>query len=337
MFTVAILMEKSLADSLFRKKDLDFLATFARFNPVEELPEKGTIEFMDEKLADADACITCWRTPTFTKELLDRHPRLRFIMHGAGAVRNLVCPEFWDMKGRHISSNAPIIAKDVAQTTLAFMLPSLKQFWAMSAMTRGGMWKGGEAGTFTTKNVDKDLKVGLIGCSLVGKEVIQILKPFGCPIQVWDPYLSPIEAEMLGVEKVELNELLSNNDVISMHAPANEDCRNIINAGNLPLIKDGAVFINTARGLEVEEEALIEELKKGRFFACLDVTSPEPPSADNPLRTLPNVILTPHMAGGHTVQNRALMGRNAIKEVYNYLTKGLIAYEVRGEMLAHMA
>ena len=87
----------------------------------------------------------------------------------------------------------------------------------------------------------------------------------------------------------------------------------------------------------MDEAALIEELKKGRFFACLDVTSPEPPSVDNPLRTLPNVILTPHMAGGHTMQNRSLMGRNTIKEVYNYLTKGLIAYEVRGEMLSHMA
>ena len=144
-------------------------------------------------------------------------------------------------------------------------------------------------------------------------------------------------AEMLGVEKAELNDLLSTSDVVSMHAPANEDCRNIINAQNLPLIRDGAVFINTARGLEVDETALIEELKKGRFFACLDVTSPEPPAMDNPLRTLPNVILTPHMAGGHAMQNRSLMGRNAIKEVYNYLTKGLIAYEVRGEMLSHMA
>lgn len=337
MFKVAILVEKSLADSIFIQSDLDFMSTFATFNPVSELPDKITPEFMDEMLDGADACITCWRTPTFSKELLDKHPTLRFIMHGAGAVRNLVCPEFWDMKGRHISSNAPIIAKDVAQMTLGFMLPSVKQLWQLNELTHSGKWKGGESGNFTTRNVDKDLKVGLIGCSLVGKEVIQILKPFGCPIKVWDPYMSPLEAEMLGVTKAELNDLLSTSDVISMHAPANEDCKNIINASNLPLIKDGAVFINTARGLEVDEPALIEELKKGRFLACLDVTSPEPPAEDNPLRSMSNVILTPHMSGGHTVQNRKLMGRNAIKEVYNYLHKGLIAYEVRGEMLSHMA
>ncbi|MGI6174499.1 MAG: hydroxyacid dehydrogenase [Christensenellales bacterium] len=337
MYKVAMLMTRSLSESLFRSEDLEFLKTFATINPVEELPETITIGFMAEQLRGADACITCWGTPCFTKELLDDNPNLRFIMHAAGAVRNLVCPEFWDMKGRHISSNAPVIAKDVAQTTLAFMMSALKQFWPLHAMMQAGKWNGGESGNFTTKNVDKDLTVGIIGCSLVGKEVINILKPFGCRIRVWDPYLSPLEADMFCVEKTELNELLSSSDVITMHAPANEDCRNIINAENVRLIPDGAVFINTARGLEVDEPALIQELRTGRFFACIDVYNPEPPAPDNPLRNMPNVVATPHRAGGHTIQNRHLMGRNAIKEVYNYLTKGLIAYEVRSEMLSHMA
>ncbi len=337
MYKTAVLMEKSLAESLFLAEDLEFMKTFSTFNPIDGLPEKMTHEFMEEQLPDADACITCWRTPAFTRELLEKSPKLRFIMHGAGTVRSLVCEEFWDMKGRRISSNAPIIAKDVAQTTLAFILTSLRHFWPMNALTHAGGWKGGESGTFTTRSLDKNLKVGLVGCSLVGKEVISILKPFGCPVSVWDPYLSPLEADMLGVDKVDLDTLLSTSDVISMHAPANPDCRNIINEDNLPLIRDGAIFINTARGLEVQEEALVKELETGRFFACIDVTNPEPPVEDNPLRKLDNVVLTPHVAGGHTVQTRKLMGRNAIKEVYNYLTKGLIAYEVRKEMLEHMA
>ena len=138
MYKVAILVEKELAYSIFREKDLAFLSTFATFNPIDELPEKITPEFMETQLTDADACITCWRTPTFSKELLDKHPKLRFIMHGAGAVRNLVCPEFWTMQGRHISSNAPVIAEDVAQTTLALILASLKQMWAFNAMTHAG-------------------------------------------------------------------------------------------------------------------------------------------------------------------------------------------------------
>ena len=183
----------------------------------------------------------------------------------------------------------------------------------------------------------KKVNVGIVGCSLVGKEVIKILRPFNCHLRVWDPYLSPLEAEILHVEQMELDELIATSDVLTMHAPANPDCKNILNAKNIPLIKDGALLVNTARGLEIEEEALIRELKTGRFFACLDVTSPEPPAVDNPLRGMDNVVLTPHIAGGHTIQGRKMLGRNTIKEVYNYLTKGLIAYEVRGEMLEHMA
>ncbi|HML46727.1 MAG TPA: NAD(P)-dependent oxidoreductase, partial [Clostridia bacterium] len=218
MYKVAILVANELAHSIFREKDLEFIKTFAKFNPIDELPAKITPEFMEEQLKDADACITCWHTPAFTKEMLDKSPKLRFIMHAAGAVRNLVCPEFWSMKGRHISSNAPVIAEDVAQTTLAFVLTSLKQMWAFNAMTHEGGWKGGENGTFTTKRLD-EMNVGIVGCSLVGKEVIKILRPFRCRLRVWDPYLSPMEAEMLDVEQMELRELIATSDVLTMHAP----------------------------------------------------------------------------------------------------------------------
>jgi phosphoglycerate dehydrogenase-like enzyme len=119
--------------------------------------------------------------------------------------------------------------------------------------------------------------------------------------------------------------------------PATEECRHIINEKNAPLIKDGALFVNTARGMLVEEAALIKELQSGRIFACLDVTDPEPPAADHPFRKLGNVILTPHLAGGHTVNGRHMLGRNSIIEVYNYLTRGLLKYEIRKEMLEHMA
>jgi len=111
----------------------------------------------------------------------------------------------------------------------------------------------------------------------------------------------------------------------------------MLNSANLPLLQDGALFINTARGTLVEEPALIRELETGRIFACIDVADPEPPAIDHPFRTLDNVILTPHIAGGHTVNGRHKLGRNSIKEIYNYLTKGTLAYEVREEMLERMA
>lgn len=335
-YKVAILVQKDLAESIFREKDLEYMSTIADFNPVNALPEKITHDFMVEQLKDADACITCWHTPSFTEEMLNNAPKLRLIAHAAGAVRNLVPPSFWTMQGKHITSNAPVIAEDVAQTTLALILASLKQLWAFHDMTATGGWKGGESGTFTTKRLD-ELHVGIIGASMAGKETIKILRPFNCQIAVWDPYLTPMEAEMLHVKQLPLDELIKGADVLTLHAPANPDCEHILNKDNIPLIKDGALLVNTARGLLIDEEALTRELQTGRFFACLDVTRPEPPAKDHPLRKMKNVVMTPHIAGGHTVNGRKMLGRNAVKEVCNYLVKGLIAYEVRGEMLDHMA
>ena len=114
-------------------------------------------------------------------------------------------------------------------------------------------------------------------------------------------FITAEEVAALGAEKKELNELLSESDVISIHAPSIPATEKMLNASNLPLIRDGAVIVNTARGAIFDEPALIEELKKNRFFACIDVTEPEPPEKDNLLRSLPNVNLTPHIAG--TVTN----------------------------------
>jgi len=331
----AILVNKNMAKSIFSEDDLAFLSDFAEINPVAELPETMTAGFMEKALADADACITCWGTPGFTDELIAGAPKLRLIAHAAGSVKSLVPPSFWDTRCR-ITCNAPIIAEDVAQTVLALVMASLRGLWGFSKSTRRGEWSGGEASLFATRRLN-GLQVGVVGGSHVGREVIKILKPFGCVIKLSDPYMSPLQAADLGVELIGLNDLIATSDVITLHTPAADDCRHIINKENAPLIKAGALFINTARGMLVDEDALIKELKTGRFFACIDVTDPEPPALDHPFRRLENVILTPHIAGGHTVNGRLMLGHNSIKEVYNYLNRGLISYEVRREMLEHMA
>lgn len=335
MWKVAILVNRPMANSIFAPEDLAFLGSFAQHNPIDGLPEVMTPEFMIEQLADADSCITCWGTPPITDDMLGRLPRLKLVAHAAGSVRALLPPSFYP-SGRRVISNAPIIAEDVAQTTLALMLTTLKQLWQFNDLTAKGGWSGGEKGSFSIRRLD-GLTVGLVGASLVGKETIRILKPFRCRIIVDDPYMSPLEAERLGVEKVELDTLVATSDVISLHAPANPDCRHLLNARNIPTIKDGALVINTARGLLIDEAALIPELQSGRIMACIDVTDPEPPAADHPFRTLSNVILTPHIAGGHTANGRKMLGRNVIIETFNYQCKGLLNYEVRQEMFSHMA
>lgn len=333
---VAILVNKSMAGSIFDKSDLDFLTEFAEINNIEDLPETMTIDFMREHLHDAECAITCWGTPSFTDELIESAPNLRFIAHAAGSVKNLIPEKLWKDRKCRVTSNAPVIADAVAQTTLAFILCSLGQFWALSKLTREGNWSGGEKSLFTTKTLN-GLTVGIVGASLVGKAVIKILEPFKCNILLNDPYISKYDADELGVTLVDLDELIKSSDIVSLHTPSNPDCYRILNENNLPLMQDGALLINTARGTAIDEAALIKELETGRIFACLDVTDPEPPAKDHPFRTLDNVILTPHIAGGHTINGRRKLGRNSINEIHNYIIKGIIKFEVREEMLSHMA
>ena len=332
-FKVAVLVYKKMADSIFSKDTRVFLHSFAETNDLDNLPETMNTDYMKDFLKDADACVTCWGTPALTADMLKG--KLRMIAHAAGSIKNLVPPGFWET-GCRLTSNAPVIAEDVAQTTLALILCSLKDLWGFAKTTRENKWAGGEKSRFVTKRLD-GLRVGVVGASNVGKEVIKILAPFRCEIVVSDPYISPIEAKSLGVKLIGLDELLSTSDVITLHAPPVESGRHIINSRTAPMIKDGALFVNTARGMLVEEKALIKELETGRFFACIDVTDPEPPAPDHPFRKMDNVILTPHIAGGHTVNGRYMLGDNSIKEIYNFLTKGLIKYDIRKEMLELMA
>jgi phosphoglycerate dehydrogenase-like enzyme len=140
-------------------------------------------------------------------------------------------------------------------------------------------------------------KVGLVGASLVGRHVIELLRSYELDVAVADPYLDRTEADRLGVGLMELDELCAWCDVLSLHAPEIESTRGMIGAAQLARLHKGAFLINTARGRLVDHDALLVELESGRLAAILDVTEPEPLPADSPLRRLPNVLLTPHVAG----------------------------------------
>lgn len=330
---IGFVLTKTLAKELFSQETVDFLASFADFNALSKLPDRITPEYMLEALADADVAVTCWHTPAFTDEMLERLPKLRLVAHAAGSIKNLVPKSFWQ-NGRRITSNAPVLAEDVAQTTLAHILSGLKRMWEMGNRMRSGGWKP-EPGTVLRR--PNGLTVGIVGASMAGRTVIEYLRPFHCRVLVSDPFFSALEAKTLGVTKMELDEMLPLCDVVSLHAPANEDCRHMLNARNLPTLKDGCLLINTARGMLIEEPALIRELETGRISACLDVTDPEPSAPDSPLRTLPNVLLQPHLAGGHTQNGRLEMGENIANEIYSYVMKGTLRYDIRNDALLHMA
>ena len=132
----------------------------------------------------------------------------------------------------------------------------------------------------------------------MGRRVIELLRPFpNLTVTLFDPCATSEEATSLGVKKLELDELCAGADVLSIHAPALPEKMHMIGSAQLSALPDGATVINTARGPLIDHEALFPHLASGRLYAILDVTDPEPLPGDNPLIGLPNVWISPHLAG----------------------------------------
>ena len=139
--------------------------------------------------------------------------------------------------------------------------------------------------------------VGIVGASDVGRVVLRLLRPFDAKVLLYDPYLSAEEARALAVEQVSLDDLFARADIVSLHAPSIPETRHMVGAAQLRRMRDGALLVNTARGSLIDQEALVHEAGSGRIRVALDVTTPEPLPGDSPLRAMPNVIITPHLAG----------------------------------------
>ncbi len=138
--------------------------------------------------------------------------------------------------------------------------------------------------------------VGVIGVGAVGRIMVQVLRPFGVHLLLHDPFAPAETLAALGGEVVSLEELLSRSEVITVHAGLTEQSRGLIGRKQLALLREGVVIINTARGALFDQEALVEKLEEGKMCAALDVFDPDP-GPEHPLRSLPNVLLSPHTAG----------------------------------------
>jgi len=228
--------------------------------------------------------------------VLDVCPDLKAVIHAAGSVKPVISDEFI-AKNIRITGSACAIGQGVAESALGFAISACKGFYTLSRDTKNKLWRE-HVSEYVTDFYD--INIGVISGGYVGRHMVKLLKSFHVNIFMYDPTLSAEQIREIGAEKLELNELMSTCDVVTVHAPSIPATEKMLNKDNLCLMKDGAVLINTARGAIIDEADLIAELEKGRIFACLDVTSPEPPAVDNKLRELDNVILTPHIAGTST-------------------------------------
>jgi phosphoglycerate dehydrogenase-like enzyme len=288
--------------------------------------EPATKDDLLALLPAADGCLTSWGVARLDADVVAAAPRLQIMAHMGSSVSRFVSGALWQ-RGIRVTTAAPALARDVAVTALGLMIVGLKRIWPLGQHVRDGGWR--ESAYWPSREL-YGKAVGIVGASHVGRHVIDLLRPFGARVLLYDPYVSPDEAARLGVTKVELDELLRQADVVSLHAPAKPETHHL-----LALMKDDALLINTARGMLIDEAALVAELRRGRFFAFLDVTEPEPPAADSPLRHLDNVVVTPHLAG--CIEDCGRLGEMAVEELRRHFAGEPPLYEVTADMLARIA
>ena len=185
----------------------------------------------------------------------------------------------------------------VADHALMLMLALYKQQVHADPATRAGEWSAPITGTNTFEMAGK--LVGILGLGNIGRRVARRVQGFEAEVQYHDAFpLTREEEEELDVQHVSLEELFRTSDIVTCHTPLTQNTRHIVNAERLALMKPTAVLINTSRGPVVDEVALIEALQEGRIAgAGLDVFEQEPVDPNNPLLTMDNVVVTPHMAG----------------------------------------
>jgi phosphoglycerate dehydrogenase-like enzyme len=331
--TVAVTIGKSHYERMFSRDAWNALDGFASVihHPGQEPASKEDLRVL---LPDADACITSWGVAQFDADVLEAAPRLRAMAHMGSSVKRFVSDAFWERKV-HLTSAGMTLARDVAETTLGLMIVGQKRIWPLGQHVREGGWRESPAWDRWSSRELFRKEIGIIGASNTGRYLIGLLKPFDVTILLYDPFVSEEEATELGATKLELDELLRRADVVSLHAPANDQTHQLLNARGLALMKDDALLINTARGTLIEETSLIEELSKGRFFAFLDVTDPEPLTEDNPMRSLPNVVVTPHIAG--CIENCNRMGELAVDELRRFFAGEPAVYQITRDLLTRIA
>jgi phosphoglycerate dehydrogenase-like enzyme len=264
--------------------------------------------------ANPDVLLGCWNTPALPENL---PPRLRYVCYVTGSVKKLISREHLQ-NGLLVTNWGGSISRTVAECALFHMLACLRNTsqWAI-AMHQPGVaaWKNGvtDARSLFCR------RVGIHGFGPVARELVTLLRPWDCPITAFAPDLSAGLAHDYGIARAaSLDALFADNEIIVELAPLIPATTGIVTERLLRLIRPGGVFVNVGRGAVVDEAALLKVAREGRINVGLDVYAFEPLPADSGFRELPNVSLTPHIAGP-TIDRYPDAGAFALKNLRAFL------------------
>lgn len=330
----AILMGRDTFQQLFDRARLRRLDGLVRLVGRPVLPDPGTpdaagsgIDFA--ALSEVEVLITSWGVPQLTAPRLERLPNLRAVFHCAGSVRDLVSDAFWD-RDLVVTTAADANAVPVAEFTFAAIVLANKG--ALRAMREplGARSEHGRLGNLGRR-------IGVVGFSRIGRRVVRLLAQLeDTEVLVADPYADARDVAAAGGRLLPLAELLPRVDVLTLHAPALPSTSRMVGRTELAALPDGATLINTARGALVDHDALAEACRTGRLNAVLDVTDPEPLPSHSELLRLPNVTVTPHLAGSLGTETRRLVD-SALGDLEAWVRHGEAPNRVTASELARSA
>ena len=253
-------------------------------------------------VADADAVIT--QFARLSAPVVAAMTRARAIVRYGIGVDN-VDLDAARQHGIPVANIPDYCIDEVADHTLSFILAMTRQVVTHTADLRAGHWR--LAVPVSGMKVLRDQTVGLVGFGRIGREVVARLLAFKCRVLVYDPMVPEAEIQRLGALSVPLTQLLAESDIVSLHCPSTPATRHIIGSAALAAMKPSALLVNVARGDLVDTNALLDALQSGHLgAAALDVFDPEPLPLAHALRTLPNVVIAPHIASVSVTAVQAL-------------------------------
>ena len=281
------------------------------------IPEEATEELVTKSIEGASVILSTWGAIPYSDTIIAACPDLELVLYGAGAFKGYVTEALLE-KDPTVCTSVHLNAIPTAEYSLALILMALKDAFLYSRRIAEEHREGWNSGRFGFSGGYYKSRVGILGYGTVSRHLLKLLRSFDVEVLIADDYVSFEQARELGARKADVDYIMSNCDVVSIHHADVERNWGIINSRTLGLMKPGARLVNTSRGRMIVEEALVEKLKTGTISAYLDVTHPEPPEEGHPFYTLPNCIMTPHIAGaiGREVER---FGEYCLREVDAWL------------------
>ena len=306
---VVLVSNRDVHDRMLKPPDVERLRRFADFDWLEcnvpfdradwtsvpDDPEATAL--VAAHVGGADGLIVCHGSPRISIAILDASPTLRIVGELEGdrfAAR--IDVEAAGARGVRVLDTTNGSSYGVAEWALGMILIAARNAGELFRELVAGGWRppvspaGFERFELTGK------RVGLIGLGIIGRRLLQLLQPFRCDVRAHDPYVPKEVADLLGVRLTGLDHIMADSDVIVCVAPITPATRRMVGKRELDLIRPGSALVNVSRGAICDPDATIERLARGDISGAFDVWDPEPIPPDSPIRRLPNVFLTPHVA-----------------------------------------